>query len=844
MKFKSLLVLPKTPEKLAPLLEMANNLWSFWNPAANDLFSELHPDLWVECRMSPLRLLNNIPQEILLKYSEDQNYLNRMNDLYNAFKNYLNKPSWFQGKYGNRDKKTVAFFSLEYGLHDTFPIYQGGLGVLAGDILKSASDLGVPMIGIGLLYRQGQYRQEINEEGMQHERYVEAEWSNLPISLEKDEKGKTLIMDIEMFGGVVYFQIWKLQVGRVPLYLFDTDIPQNDPNLRTITQKLYVADRPTRLRQEILIGMGGVKAIKALGLNPSVFHINEGHSALLILQRVINLVDDEKISFEEAVEVVRASNVFTLHTPIAAGNERFDIELVRKAIPHVREKRGWSWNMLSKLGLGLSDHAEKEFDLSGFAIALSSVNLGVSKLHGAVSREMWSHIYTTLPKKEIPIGSITNGVHCATWMSRELLTVLGVSEKNLEEISWNKVEKVPDEKIWQIQNLNKGKLVEEVRRLVNQQLTRRQANAIQLQKMSKILNPAALTIGFARRFAPYKRGDLILRDINRLEKILKNPGKPVQLIFAGRSHPADQAGKEIIKKIHQGSLKDNLYDSIIFLEDYGMAMAKYLVTGVDMWLNNPRRPLEASGTSGMKAAMNGAINLSILDGWWDEAYTPELGWAIGARETYKSEEEQDNAESEILYSLLEDEIVPTYYDRDAFGIPRKWVNLMKKSIQVVGENFNSDRMVRDYTKYYVESAEKNFNLLTADNFKNAKELAQWRNKMVSSWPQVNIIEVSLINQNTIHSGEEAEFLCKIQSEKLGPQDIRCELFYGFVAGEIRVSETESIPMEFLEKKGDQLLFKVKFKLKKAGALGFTARIFPKNSLISGELVSNMIKWEP
>lgn len=823
---------------------MANNLWSFWNPAANDLFSELHPDLWVECRMSPLRLLNNIPQEILLKYSEDQNYLNRMNDLYSAFKNYLSKPTWFQSQYGKRDKPTVAFFSLEYGLHDTFPIYQGGLGVLAGDILKSASDLGVPMIGIGLLYRQGQYRQEINEEGMQQERYVEAEWSNLPISLEKDEKGKPRIMDVEMFGGVVYFQIWKLMVGRVPLYLFDTDIPQNEPNLRTITQKLYVADRPTRLRQEILIGMGGVKAIKALGLSPSVFHINEGHSALLIVQRVMNLVDDNKISFEEAVEVVKSSNIFTLHTPIAAGNERFDIELTRKAIPHVLEKRGWSMKMLAKLGLGISEEAQKEFDLSGFAIALSSVNLGVSKLHGAVSRDMWSHIYTTLPKKEIPIGSITNGVHAATWMSRELLTLLGVSEKNLEEIVWSNMDKVSDEKLWQLQNLNKGKLVEQVRKMVQQQLTRRQANAIQLQKMSKVLNPSALTIGFARRFAPYKRGDLILRDINRLEKILKNPGKPVQLIFAGRSHPADQAGKEIIKRIHEWSQKENLYENIIFLEDYGMAMAKYLVTGVDMWLNNPRRPLEASGTSGMKAAINGAINLSILDGWWDEAYTPELGWAIGARESYRTESEQDDAESKILYNLLEEEIVPTYYDRDAFGIPRKWVKLMKNSIKVVGENFNSDRMVKDYTKYYVEAAEKFFNILSGDNFKNAKDLAKWRSKMVSAWPQIDIKEVSLVNQNTIHSGEEAEFLCKIHCEKLEPQDIRCELFYGFVAGEIRVSETESLPMEFLKKEGDLLFFKVKFKLKKAGALGFTARIFPKNPLINRELVSNMIKWEP
>ncbi len=844
MKFKSLLILPKTPEKLAPLLEMSNNLWSYWNPFANDLFSELHPELWNECRMSPTRLLNNIPQEVLLKFSEDPNYIKKMEEVYSSFKNYLRKPTWFQSQYGNRDKETIAFFSLEFGLHDTFPIYQGGLGILAGDILKSASDLGVPMIGLGLLYRQGQYRQELSEDGMQHERYVEAEWSNLPITLEKDEKGKARIMDIEMFGGVVYFQIWKLMVGRVPLYLFDTDIPQNEPHFRTITQKLYVADRETRLRQEIILGMGGVKAIKTLGLSPSVFHINEGHSALLILQRVINLVDDNKISFEEAVEIVKASNVFTLHTPIAAGNERFDIELAKRALPQLRDKRGWTWSNLAKLGLGLSDEARTEFCLSGFAIALSAVNLGVSKLHGAVSRDMWSHIYSTLPKREVPIGSITNGVHAATWVSRELLGLLGVSEKDPAGINWNNIDKVPDEKLWQLQNLNKGKLLIEVRRLVQQQLSRRQANAIQMQKMSTILNPAALTIGFARRFAPYKRGDLILRDINRLEKILRNPERPVQLIFAGRSHPADQAGKEIIKRIHEWSLKESLYRNIIFLEDYGMAMAKFLVTGVDMWLNNPRRPLEASGTSGMKAAMNGALNFSILDGWWDEAYTPELGWAIGAREIYKSTEEQDDQESKIIYNLLEEEIVPTYYDRDSFGIPRKWVALMKKSIKVVGENFNSDRMVKDYTKYYIEAAENYFNLLTKDNFQKAKELANWRTKMISAWPQINIKEVSLMNPNSVSSGEDAEFLCKVTSDKLEHQDIRCELFYGYVAGEIRVSETESLPMEFLKKEGDLLLFKTKLRCKKAGALGFTARIFPKNPLINGELVSNMIKWEP
>ncbi|OGV70236.1 MAG: alpha-glucan phosphorylase, partial [Lentisphaerae bacterium RIFOXYA12_FULL_48_11] len=698
MYVKTFTVLPDTPEKLKHLNDLAYNLWFSWNPAALKLFEELDKTSWEEASQNPVRMLCIVPQEKLEAAAKNYHYLAELASIYDSFKLYMDETTWFEKQFGKRNTTTIAYFSCEFGLHECLPVYSGGLGILAGDYMKSASDLGLPMVGVGLLYQQGYARQYLNAEGVQQELYPENDWYSMPVELVRNADGKPVIESVKLGKNSLYFQIWKVNVGRIKIYLLDTNIENNAPAYRATTTRLYDSDRNTRIHQEILLGIGGVKALKAVGLDPQVFHVNEGHSAFLLLERIRNLMHEKKLTFDEAREIVWATTVFTTHTPVDAGNERFDTDLMTKHFTEYIRELGLKWDDFMALGRENPDNPNEEFCMTVLALKLSAFSNGVSKLHGRVSRKMWHKLYPSVPENERPIISVTNGIHVQSWLNPALHELLGEGAGTSDNgelpdaAMWQKVDRINDEVLWKSQNANRQILVEFIREHARWQLARRGAGAAEMNRTKDIFDPKILTIGFARRFASYKRGNLFLRNPERLRKILADPKRPVQIVVAGKAHPADHNGKELIKQIFEYSKLPDFMDRIIFLEDYDIKVAKHLVQGVDVWLNTPRRLMEASGTSGMKAAINGTINLSILDGWWDEAYTPEVGFAIGHGEDYNEGDTQDSIESDLLYGALEKEIVPMFYDRDEKGIPRQWVKMMKNSIKMLGPEYNTHRM--------------------------------------------------------------------------------------------------------------------------------------------------------
>ncbi len=830
MDIRSFYVAPKLPDALRPLQEIAMNLWFSWTWDAVRLFIRIDAEKWEESYQNPVAMLGRVSQERLKELALDDSFVANVDRIHQELKDYLRRKKWFDISYKDINDMLIAYFSCEFGLDEGLPVYSGGLGVLSGDHLKTASDLGIPLVGIGLLYRQGYFRQRLNSDGWQLEEYPENDWFNMPVTLEKDESGKPVVISVEMADKVVYARIWRVQVGNVKLLLLDTNFDMNIPWGREITTQLYGGDRDMRLRQELLLGIGGVRALNALGLEPKVYHLNEGHSAFLILERIRILVEKEKISFDEAREIVWSSNVFTTHTPVPAGNEQFDPELMRPYLEKYVIRMGSSWDNFLKLGRAKPSDKNEFFGMTVWALRLAANCNGVSKLHGEVSRNMWSKIWPNLPAHEVPIGHITNGMHSLTWLSHDMATLfdsyLGPRfvQKPWELDVWDRVDRIPDIEFWRTHQRRRERLVFFVRKRLKKQMQRRNATQSELAATDEVLNPHALTIGFARRFATYKRATLLFSDPERLKRLISDPDRPVQFIFAGKAHPQDEPGKQMIKSICHFVREEPFRRHFVFVEDYDINVARYLVQGVDVWLNTPRRPLEASGTSGMKVAANGGLNLSVLDGWWCEGFSPEVGWSIGRGEEYQDREHQDRVESQALYNCLENEVIPLFFNRDSTDLPREWISKMKNSIKKLGRFFNTHRMLEEYTEKLYIPAYENGKSMLMNGCEKAKALAAWRHRIREVWDQVKILEVEA-NAQELHVGEELSVLVGVQLGSLKPEDVAVEVLCGRLDSTGNFYDGTRHLTYYAGKRSEKAHnFSVQIPCKESGQHGFVVRV--------------------
>ncbi len=723
-------IVPKLPDRLKCLDEIAHNLFWSWSKDIVDLFRRLDADLWEGTGHNPVLMLGLIQQERLEEAAQDDAFLANMDRIWESLESYTKSASWYD-KYCRGDELCIAFFSAEFGITECMPFYSGGLGVLAGDYLKSASDLGIPIVGVGLLYQQGYFNQYMNADGWQQESYPENDFYNMPIRLQYDKDGNPLKIKVEYPSGPVMAKIWCAQVGRVPLYLLDTNIRENvRPEDRDLTDRLYGGDQEYRIRQEIMVGVGGLRALEALELHPRVYHMNEGHSAFLILERIRCFMWKHKLTFAEAYEVVFATSVFTTHTSVPAGIDIFPYSLMDRYFSDYYKEVGMSKDEFLSLGKRYSD--SRDFCMPALALRMSALANGVSKIHGGISRNLWKSIWTEIPEHEVPIAFVTNGVHFRSWISKDMEVLFNryLGPKWSEDPSsrqvWDRIDEIPGEELWRTHERRRERTVAFARRCLRAQLERRGAPRSEMEEADVALDPSALTIGFARRFATYKRADLLLKDPDRLARILSDTERPVQIIYAGKAHPMDNEAKNILRRIIHLSRQEPFRGKIVFIEDYSMSVCRYLVQGVDLWLNTPRRLNEASGTSGMKAAANGVINMSILDGWWDEAYRMDIGWAIGQREMYQDLEHQDVVESNAIYEMLEKEVIPMFYDRGRDRLPRRWIDRMKASMRATCPVFNANRMVHEYyERFYYPCAEMSEHL-SADNFARARALAAWK----------------------------------------------------------------------------------------------------------------------
>ncbi len=852
MKVKQFLVLPNLPERIRTLRELAMNLWFSWNWDIVRLFIRLDSELWEKSYQNPIEMLAYLPQHKLEEVAQDEAFLASLDRVYQDFQDYVKSSRWFEKTYPDHKDATVAYFSCEYGIDTGLPIYSGGLGVLSGDHLKASSDMGIPLVAIGLLYRYGYFRQFLSSDGWQQERYEENDWYHMPVTLEKDKDGNPIRFTIDFSGTPVYVQIWKVMVGITPLYLMDTNIPENPSKFREITSVLYSGDKDTRLRQEILLGIGGVKALQALGINPSVYHMNEGHSMFLLLERMRILIHEKGLSLDEAVQVVWPTTVFTTHTPVPAGNETFDPKLLERYLKYYVENIGLSWDKFLALGRVFPGDDNEPFCMTVAALKLSAYNNGVSKLHGEVTRKMWHNIWPNLPVEEVPVMSITNGVHVRSWLSHDMVDLFDTyfGPKFTKQPSafsdWDSIHKIPDAELWRVHQRRRERLVFFARKRLKNQLARRGASSADIKMAEEVLDPQVLTIGFARRFSTYKRAGLLFRDIERLKKIILNPDMPVQIILAGKAHPLDNPGKEIIKGIRKIASEDEFRRRIVFLEDYDINVARYLVQGTDVWLNNPRRPQEASGTSGMKAAVNGAVNVSILDGWWCEGYSPETGFKIGNEEVYDSVEYQDNLESQFLYDTLEREVVPTFYKRNNARMPYNWVKLMKGSIAMACSRFSSFRMLKDYTTRFYIPAINACRKFHSDDYGKAKTLAHWQNELKSHWNNVSIKEIETPSMETSPKvGDKIPVTMSVHLDDISPDDVSIEVIGGNLNSLEQMDNYKSVIATL---NGDNrtpegyYVYHAKVICAESGRFGIAARVMPHNDDLIHNRLPKMIKW--
>ena len=844
-------VFPDVPEALQPLLELAHNLWWVWNHDAVELFRRLDRDLWNAVYHNPVKLLGSISQAKLAEAAKDDGYLAHLNRVHAAFRKHMEEQGWYNRSHGDSAKLLVGYFSAEFGLHESLPIYSGGLGVLAGDHLKSAAELGVPLVGVGLLYRNGYFQQYLSSEGWQQEAYPELDFYNLPIEPMKYTDGTPVHVRVELPENAVFCKVWKAQVGRIPLYLLDTNLPENAPADRDITSRLYGSGTELRIKQEVVLGIGGVRALEALNIKPTVFHMNEGHAAFLALERIRMMLEDASaLSFDQARQAVMATNVFTTHTPVPAGIDMFPPELMVKYFkdffPQLKlDEEGF-------LALGREDVTNKKqgFSMAVLAIRLADGANAVSWLHGDVSRKMWHNIWPAVPPDEVPIGHVTNGIHTRSWLASDIQFVL---ERYLsrrwetdpsDQSVWEAVNQIPDEELWRAHERCRERLVSWTRQTLKEQLIKRGASYDELSAAEEVLDPEALTIGFARRFASYKRGALLLRDQNRLRALIENTKTPIQFIFAGKAHPADNEGKELIKAIvNFARSSPQIRRRMVFIENYDMNIARYLVQGVDVWLNTPRRGMEASGTSGMKAAVNGVPNCSILDGWWVEGYEPDLGWAIGRGEGYSDGNLQDSIESQALYDILEKQIVPLFYKRGVDNMPREWIGRMKNCMRKLAPVFNTNRMVRDYTeKFYIPAASRG-SVLTGEGMKKSIDLAHAKDRLHARWGGIKVVGVHTSGNGHFKVGQDMEVEALLDLPDLKPEEVQVQLYAGPINASGQIDGPQAKPMRYVKQLGpNRHVFSGTIECRTSGRQGFAIRVLPGYEDMATPFEPGLITW--
>jgi starch phosphorylase len=851
--YRTFTVLPQLPERLKALHAVAYNLWWSWHPEAWDLFRRVDADRFDELDHSPVRLLGAVGQDRIRELHADDGFLAHLDRVAGQLERYLASKTWFEETYGKIEaggpgQKCVAYFSMEFGIHESVPVYSGGLGVLAGDHLKSASDLGVPLVGVGIMFREGYFRQYLNADGWQQERYPENDFTNLPLIAEHAADGSPLTVTVPMPGRPVAARVWRIQVGRVPLYLLDCNIPQNSAEDRTITAQLYGGDKENRIKQEVVLGVGGLRALRALNREPTVCHLNEGHSAFGALERIRVVMQERRLDFGAARELVKAGTVFTTHTPVPAGNEVFNADLVMRYLGEPMQSLGLDRRAFLGLGRVNPDNDAEPFGMTVLALKLANVANGVSRLHGEVSRTMWQGLWPNLPVAEVPITSVTNGVHTRSWLSPEVGLIydryLGVQweERPTDYAIWRRVDSIPDTELWRTSGRARSRLVHMARKRLAAQDQKRGASPAEVARAAEVLDPDALTIGFARRFATYKRGNLLFRDSERLSRLLNHKHWPVQVIIAGKAHPHDTEGKKVIADVVHMARRADLRARVVFIEDYDMNVARTMVEGVDIWLNNPRRPLEASGTSGMKVAVNAGLNLSVLDGWWVEGYAGDNGWAIGAGEEYADLAYQDEVEGRAIYDLLEQEVVPTFYNRGPDGVPREWVRRMKRAIRTLIPVFNTNRMVQEYVeKCYWPSARRH-EALERDGAKPASELAAWRGRLLKSWPGVRVEAVEAADGAFLKVGADLAVTARIDLAGLSPDDVTVELFHGSLdnLGEIPAGQVTA--MRPAQHADGRFTYQGVIACQASGQFGYAVRVLPRHGLLPHAFEPGVVAW--
>jgi len=843
-------VSPALPSRLEPLRKLAYNLHWDWNVDSKDLFRRLDPDLWESSHHNPVLMLGTISQARLQEVVEDEGFLAQMDRAARQLEDYLTERTWHQKKRGNKPKECYAYFSAEFGLTDCLPVYSGGLGVLAGDHLKSASDLGLPLVGVGLLYQQGYFAQYLNADGWQQERYPINDFYNMPLHLERNPDGSELRIAVDYPGRQVYARVWRVQVGEVPLYMLDTNIEPNNPYDHDITDQLYGGDIDMRIHQEMMLGIGGVQMLKALGYKVTAYHMNEGHAAFSALERIRMLIQEQGLSFTAARQLVLSTNIFTTHTPVPAGIDLFPPDKIIYYLGHYADVFGLSKDQLLALGRESTGDLSSPFSMAVLALKMAAFSNGVAQLHGVVSRQMFQVLWQNVPVQEVPITAITNGVHarsCVAKSTQELYDrYLGPNWSSVSPTNqlWERMDAIPDQELWRNHERCRLDMILYVREHLVKHLRDRGATPAEIAHAQEVLDPNALTIGFARRFATYKRATLWMRDVNRIKRILlANPDRKVQFVIAGKAHPKDVPGKELIREIVHFIREQKLEKQVVFVPNYDIHISRLMVAGCDIWLNTPRRPREASGTSGMKAAMNGLPNLSVLDGWWDEADYVRTGWAIGHGESYDDPNYQDEIEANALYELLEKEVTALFYDRDADGLPRRWIAKMKDAIRLNCPFFNTSRMVREYAERAYFPASDRFNTLSENNYAPAKELAAWKAKLNQHWYNIKIADVDVSASTDIQVNQTVAVKARIDLATLNPDDVQAELYQGAIDANGEIVNGVPVVMDYQgEDKQGLSIYTANITYTTSGFQGLSLRVLPKHDHLSSVYEPRLIIW--
>ncbi len=840
--WKKLFVESNIPEKLAPLKELSRNLWWAWNNDARELFQCIDEEIWEESAHNPIVLLEEVSYERFIELENDKTFMAAMDSVYARLQKYMDDRSALPGP-------QVAYFSMEYGLHDSLKIFSGGLGILAGDYLKEASDSKVNLVAVGLLYRYGYFKQSISIQGDQMANYEAEQFSKIPVQPAFDKDGNWVQVEVGYPGRTIVARVWEVKVGSISLYLLDADFEENRDEDRFVTHHLYGGDNENRLKQEMLLGLGGIRALRKLGYqNSDIYHCNEGHAAMIGLERISEYIEGKKLTYAEAKEVVRASTLFTTHTPVPAGHDSFHQDLLFNYMSKFPNKFDLTWDEF--LMLGKSHQDEDHFNMSYLAANLSQGINGVSMLHGEVSKDILRHLYEGFLPEELNIGYVTNGVHYSTWTAKEWkelhLKYFGADfvENELDFDLWDKIYKVPDEEVWNLKKQLKLKMIDYIKQRFTQSWIKRHENPKLISEVLNKLNPNALTIGFARRFATYKRAHLLFRNLDRLSKIVNNPERPVQFIFAGKAHPADKAGQDLIKFIVEISKRPEFLGKILFVQNYDMNLAKMLLQGVDIWLNTPTRPLEASGTSGEKGVMNGTIHFSVLDGWWVEGYKENAGWALPLERTYEVQDFQDELDADTIYNIFEEEIIPAYYTRNEHGVSEEWTMFVKNTIAQVAPNFTTTRMIRDYQERFYKPQAERMAKLVENDFALARELTTWKDKITQMWGAIEVKDIRITDgiTNVLRIGEEYPAKVVLDLKGLSADEIGLEMVVTETNGQGTLELLKSMEFKVDGCEGSLCSYSLNLQLMEPGAYNYGLRMYPKNKNLPHRQDFKYLRW--